>query len=294
MKKLTPEELQSYQSQPRVEFIVKRYQEFAEEVDSIRKALSSANTSKQAIFDTIANMQKMHVDLSEQLKNFSGNTTHAMSNYVNHSHVMSSTIAKLSDEIVAVKTSLANIAEEVSAVKSSLVSAQEKLESFATKENINALSSEIKDVSNKSFSNYIVSQDMIVNIATAVERFKKLFDEVCLDLSTTKEKQNKMVEQLTALALVPQGLQQLIEEKVGSVKKQIDEKISSLKCGQDIQPPISKNDIEKQIQDMMVGVSLDAKNASLRSTNLEGKVLILDKKIEQLQLLINRLQLKGE
>lgn len=40
-------------------------------------------------------------------------------------------------------------------------------------------------------------------------------------------------------------------------------------------------------------MSLDANNANLRSTNNEAKILIMEKKIEQLQLLLNRYELQG-
>ncbi len=55
----------------------------------------------------------------------------------------------------------------------------------------------------------------------------------------------------------------------------------------------SLDDAAKQFQTKLEPVTLDAQNAKLRSSNNEAKILILEKKVEQLQLLVNKLQLQG-
>lgn len=69
----------------------------------------------------------------------------------------------------------------------------------------------------------------------------------------------------------------------------IDQKIKSIP-----QPVIpSIEDAKKQFQAQIEPIYLDASNAKLRSSNNETKILILEKKVEQLQLLVNKLQLQG-
>ena len=69
----------------------------------------------------------------------------------------------------------------------------------------------------------------------------------------------------------------------------IDEKVSSIP-----QPVIpAPVDVSVQIKAIVEPASFDAKNANLRSTNNEAKIFLLEKKIEQLSLLLNKLQLQG-
>ncbi len=57
--------------------------------------------------------------------------------------------------------------------------------------------------------------------------------------------------------------------------------------------PISLDDAKNAMQSKLEPISLDAKNSNLRSINNESKITILEKKIEQLQLLLNKLQIQG-
>ena len=62
-----------------------------------------------------------------------------------------------------------------------------------------------------------------------------------------------------------------------------------------IPQPVIPNldDAKKQMKSQMEPVSLDARNSLLRSVNNESKITILEKKVEQLQLVLNKLQLQG-
>jgi hypothetical protein len=55
----------------------------------------------------------------------------------------------------------------------------------------------------------------------------------------------------------------------------------------------SYDSLKQEVDKKLEPASLDAKNANLRSSNNEIKLVILEKKIEQLQLLLNKLQLQG-
>lgn len=73
------------------------------------------------------------------------------------------------------------------------------------------------------------------------------------------------------------------------LKKYVDSSIESIP-----KPVIpSLDDARKAMDDKVQPAVLDAKNANIRSDNNEKKIYILEKKVEQLQLLINKLQLGG-
>lgn len=70
---------------------------------------------------------------------------------------------------------------------------------------------------------------------------------------------------------------------------QVDEKIASIP-----KPVIpSLDDAKKAFTTQLEPAQFDARNANLRAVNNESKITLLEKKVEQLQLLLNKLQLQG-
>jgi methyl-accepting chemotaxis protein len=70
----------------------------------------------------------------------------------------------------------------------------------------------------------------------------------------------------------------------------VDDKISALPKPSTA-VPITQEDAKAIVQKQVEPASFDAKNANLRSSNNEQKIVLLEKKVENLQLLLNKLQL---
>lgn len=80
-------------------------------------------------------------------------------------------------------------------------------------------------------------------------------------------------------------LKEKIADAVGDSYKYTDKKVSEITI-----PEIpSLEDAKKAFQNQLEPVSLDAKNSSLRSINTDSKLHILDKKVEQIKLILDQL-----
>jgi hypothetical protein len=97
-----------------------------------------------------------------------------------------------------------------------------------------------------------------------------------------------------------QGLQELLRHHIenqdaslinlsNSIILAIDEKINAIP-----QPVIpSLDDAKLAMQSQLEPVVLDAKNAYMKSTNTDTKVYVLEKKLEQLKLMLDQINLQG-
>lgn len=152
----------------------------------------------------------------------------------------------------------------------------------------------------------------------SIEELRKLVEEnqkICQDtfLKFTKE-QTETKETLQLLKNSLELFRIAIGEKnseIGSVKndlqsleKSFADKIVNLStnCKSMVseavnaipKPEIPRlEDAQKAFSNQLEPVMLDAKNAALRAVNNETKISILERKIDQLQLMINKLQLQG-
>jgi methyl-accepting chemotaxis protein len=111
-----------------------------------------------------------------------------------------------------------------------------------------------------------------------------------LDAQQTKQAQSK-----AAL----QELEQTVQEhkrstsvqmisSIDSLRDDLTKKISSLPVPK---PSVSSEEVKKIVSDGLEPVSFDAKNASLRSSNTDMKVSLLEKKVENMMLLAKRFEL---
>lgn len=113
----------------------------------------------------------------------------------------------------------------------------------------------------------------LVSAKGALREFIGSTSSFAKDLASHKESTATQLEQLK------QGLTFFIEDKIAAIPK------PSMTAA--ISPEEAKMQIQKQVEP----ASLDAKNANLRSVNNEQKITLLEKKVENLNLLLNKLQL---
>jgi hypothetical protein len=108
--------------------------------------------------------------------------------------------------------------------------------------------------------------------------------------------ENMMKEINKSFAQVPEILSYFKSENsrfIQSAKEEISSQVETRIAS--IPKPVipSLDEAKTHMQAQLEPVVLDAKNAHLRSSNNESKITILEKKVEQLQLLVNKFQLKG-
>ena len=150
--------------------------------------------------------------------------------------------------------------------------------------------SKIKDTLNLfKDQNSSASSDMI----DAHSRLKGLVDALCLDFIHVKKKIEELISYNETHSGFVSVLKSKISDGVASAYKYVDDQLNAKISSLSKPDSITIDDVKKVIDEQFEGVRLDASNAKLRSSNSESKIILLEKKIEQLQLLINKLQMQG-
>lgn len=121
------------------------------------------------------------------------------------------------------------------------------------------------------------------SVLNGVQVFAGKTDEELSDLGTHVD---ESVRRLEGFIAALQGNQ---SQMVQAMPKLISEKIAAIP-----QPVIpSLDEVKLAFEKQLEPVALDAKNAYVRSQNSESKIILLDKRIEQVNLLLKKLELQG-
>jgi hypothetical protein len=137
---------------------------------------------------------------------------------------------------------------------------------------------EEKDIANKGahtdLKNFVTNlANDLISAKGTLREFVGSTSSFATELAAHKESTAKNLE------LIGQEFTHYIEQKLSELPKP------------SLAPTISPEEAKAQIQKQVEPASLDARNANLRSANNEQKITLLEKKLENLQLLLNKLQL---
>lgn len=208
----------------------------------------------------------------------------------------------LSECIVTIGETLEVLKKEMQNQKSSINEINDDLAYLTTALNncskikeLDALKQDFKNLS-KECRQYHVACD--VNVLSLYDEHQKVLDLNDKMLKDLKEGQAlsssegfKLKRELQALQDETKSLKltqnTMFHDLKNAFNPIIDDKISAIPV-----PVIpSLDDAKSAMQKVLEPVSLDAKNANLRSTNTDAKLHILEKKIEQLKLMLDQITL---
>ena len=160
--------------------------------------------------------------------------------------------------------SIAEVKADIEDVQSTIVNLAQKWEDKDVSNK--GVISDVKNLVNMLSSDLVETKGTLREFVGTTSGFQK-------DLASHKEATASQFEQMN------QALMFHIEDKLAALTKQ------------SIAPTISPDDAKALVQKQVEPASLDAKNANLRSSNNEQKITLLEKKVETLQLLLNKLQI---
>lgn len=130
-------------------------------------------------------------------------------------------------------------------------------------------------------------------LSKSIEELKKIVPQLQNTVDVHTQGISSRSDEINALKLSQAQIFQQLSDKftngMVAASKEIRDKIAAI-------PPLelpSLDSVKAQLEKSMETTSLDARNANLRSQNLESKINLLEKRLEQLTLLIQKLQLAG-
>lgn len=254
-------------------------------------------------------------DFEEAISNLSEKATEASKNHQDLSDLVQRLSAKvdvtagaLDSKLVALKDYAQNVSEQHSIFAqkttrlqndiTSLIDAQDFLEkSISGKPAMTSfveLASELTKVKDMLKANSSEFVDLIKGVNTTQQKLQSQLSEISGELPRQKAviadlqaEKNKAVDTVKAV-------DGKIGNEVAACKTYVDAQLKS-KIDALPKPVIpTQADIVKAIEDRFEPVRLDASNAKLKAGNNDVKLTLLEKKIEQLQLLVSQLQLQKQ
>jgi chromosome segregation ATPase len=282
-----------YLTRDQAKYITEKYQECMGSLDSLKSVVESVKESQVDLKTQISTLSE---SLSSHSVNSSKNINESSSKIISQEDK----INKLSDKLDKLSTSIENTSKFVYDLQSShqetrsslgvtqgdLLSHKSKsvsLEMMSTfkrslDENLVVLNDKSK-VHEKKFSDH---HDMINNMKSKIDSFESYVSSNDLKIENLKNSLTQCHSNVESSSSQIKDYLVLLETKL---KDYSDKNIP------DISNLASKDDIAKSSQEMskqIESISLDANNALLRSQNCQTQTDMINKKIEQIKLLLNK------
>jgi chromosome segregation ATPase len=164
---------------------------------------------------------------------------------------------------------------------------------FATTAHFSDLKQELKNVTEEVRSKYQDTYEKLVSLSNKSDSHKSFAQNLSQDLTNLLNKHEKISGSIVNLSGDITTGKEYVESSLSSLQEKLLNYINDSIAA--IPKPVipSLDDARKALDEKLIPASLDAKNANLRSSNNEQKIYILEKKIEQLQLLLNKFQIQG-
>lgn len=281
-----------------VKFMVGRFQEHVNLIDEQKKLISdSANQSKEHCEKLESKLESYIEDLDQSQKSYQQEVSNEISK-LNLANGVS--YAKVSSKINDLIDGHSFIADEINECKSCISKINEIEPKFFSEMNKVAKVDDVKRL----YIDVVNLKDSIPQLEENIKTISKTLCDLDLDLN---HKISTFPTQIKDLSVHVDDLQSAINVvsiDLSNFRLESKTNLNNLyeKLNLSILDSISKiptpeipslEEAKKSMQTMVEPIGLDAKNAYLRSSNNEIKINLLEKKIEQLQILINKLQIQA-
>lgn len=293
MRIMTAEEAKKFEENEQIQYVVSKFQSAMAQFSGFEEKLQEVSNSFFAISEKVSGLMCDQTRLSSIItsltKDVSGNSSYAETKVGN----LGSSISSLVADIVQIKTQFDGLAGVVSIFSSQITALNDKTSAFASSTHVSDLKNDIRALLEEVKARHQNHEEKFINLNSKIESRTAFAESIHQDLSDLRSlmmKNDSSIKNVYSdVALGKEYLETSLSSLQEKVLNYINDTVSSIP-----QPIIpSLEDAKKAFEDKLIPVSLDAKNANIRSSNNENKLLILEKRIEQLQLLINKLQNQG-
>ena len=280
-----------YQGQ--IDYMVRKFQDVTAKCEALEKKSPEIDISLNTIYASNATLQKMHEDLDKQtakgLKAVADITNELNKRSDSHANNLSTLhihIINLSNELEEIKRlqlSMKSITDNLTA-KFTDYASQDRLD--ICNGNLNKLKGDLTSLTaimtgqNSALSEAIESVDSkVLHFRTNLKNLNDL----------TAQSNSKLATLTNEHVNFKRAVDEMIEKSNMNLSNQIKDTISA------IPKPIipSMEEAKATFKGQLEGYALEARNAQLRSSNNEIKIVALEKKVENLTLLLNKLQIGG-
>ncbi len=285
---MTPE------AQNQIDYMVKKYQETIQkfdqsevvnrEIEKENKNLKSLVKALESKFDSLAgDVSRLAQTLASSVEMQQGkNEANSILNL------------KFQDSLSALRKDLSDSITESVKTNTKLDGSLSLIEGLSRRvESVEKGESELFHSVVKLKEHLVFCMDEFSKHDNLIKENKSSIIELNLLADKNSQDSSTLSQQFKSYATVQAGLIDALDLKISSssasLVKQIDQKIAEIPKPVIPDHEAVKQDLEKQL----APVILDAKNAYIRSTNTEARMNLADKRIEQVNLLLKKLELQA-
>lgn len=277
-----------------VSFMVEKFQSTIKSIEDVKPALDKTSDSIRDIFEKITDIYNRLNHVAQK----AANTESELSDHKKQTAIDKSDIEMQVGVVSLQADDLKQIVETPNPIEEIAQHFENKIKSitstftrFVNFDDVKRLYIEIEeikkliDLSRKEFLDcQSKANDAVADMRSEVSAIPGIVQSMQASVDSHDKQLSSIQSEMSNIRLENKSLP---ENLMGKVKDLIDEKISSIET-----PDVPSNQDTKQlISSVVEPISLDAKNAYARSMNNETRVMMLEKKLESLNLLINKLNL---
>jgi len=293
MKILSEEEVKIFEANQQVKFVVGKFREAMVQFDSFEEKLNNSLNASKEFTNKLSAVEIEHEKISENIDSLKKITIANSSGLNVTSEKLSTSIASLGFDVDLIKTEINDITSVFSHLNGKIEHISEKNKGFALNEDVLSIKNNVKSLYEDMNNKLNTYQENQKDLLETQLHCSKSLEVVSSDLTELQKRvyitENKEKELSVNVALSKEYTSICFSKLQDNLLNYIERQIDGIP-----QPVIpSLDDAKKVMEEKLVPAALDAKNANLRSANNEHKILILEKKIEQLQLLLNKQQIQG-
>lgn len=278
--------------QDRFDFMVQKFQEGVEKTDELTKMVKESVVSFQSLDKKINETYELYQMLSNRVEDISDKISASLPNC--HAEIIriKDSANSSSSQQEQIKSNVSSLTNDSYNLNQKIQSVEKKIVEFSKTEDLSSLNVEVKKMKSEFADKLTEVNSLIDSIKSKSNEFRSSFDSLKNDVSSISSQVLEYKKEIPKIFSSVEdqriNLQNLFKS-ISGVSSEIDEKIASIPV-----PFIpSLEEALDKMRKLLEPVSLDAKNANLRSVNNEAKISLLEKKHEQLLLLAQKLQLQG-
>jgi chromosome segregation ATPase len=285
-----------YVTRDQAEFLIKKYQETIKSFDTIKSEINDLMSTHSIIKSQISAISDSTSTHSNSLNKSLTQYSSTMKSHDDMFNVLTKRLDVLSKTMETLSNAIKDLSNNHQETRNGLSIAQRDLLDLKSK----SASNEKLDILAKNHNDRFISiNKKNEEISVYVKSLKDSLNSLITEHAALSSESTSNVIQTSKLNDSVKQIQQMISSEKArsmdsystlenSLKKYVDGKIpdtSNFVKSSDLKDP--KNDISE----LILPVSLDAKNAVLRSQNCQSEVDLMKKKIENIQLLLKQQQL---
>jgi DNA repair exonuclease SbcCD ATPase subunit len=278
-----------------IDFVIKRFQECQTSYEILDKRTQEVKVSLDQLKDLVDNSFESHCKILDRVEEESKKNEISRLNTSETQYNQALSLKKNEEKNEQFEGRFEQIESSISKVSNQIQDFAGPVSMAATKDELLTFSQALLDLEKFCRSQLNEVPNLISPLLDLGKSHTERLDQQNQSLETLlqiNKSQSDEIENIKIQSQCFSNENKTIRLQLSSIdtdlKAYVDVKIQNIP----VIPPLSMEDITKSMQNFLEPTLRESRNASLRATNCETKIILLERKIDQLQLMLNKLELE--